>query len=453
MPVNLFEKYDVAGPRYTSYPTVPYWQDTPGEEEWLSSLQREITDNRSKGQGAALYIHLPFCEQLCTFCACNKIITRKHERSLPYIETLHKEWALYKSGLEFDKLLVSEIHLGGGTPTFLTPDELRFLMEKLFLDITLHDDAELSFEADPRVTTQEHIDTLYDLGFRRISIGVQDYDFAVQTAINRLQSAEQIDQVILAARKRGFTGVNFDLVYGLPKQNLDNIEDTLRQVIRQKPDRIAFYSYAHVPWVGLTGQRGFTEADLPNGGQKRELYEKGRQILQEAGYRDVAMDHFALEHDALFRAQENGTLYRNFMGYIPLHVSPMIGLGCSSISDSWNCFIQNEKNIQLYAQKVDEGVLPIARGHRLTEEDLVLRRHILNLMTRFETSWQKGQTRFLDHIPEFLQEIAADDLIVLREGRLTVQDAGKPFIRNICMAFDARLQRARPATQLFSRTV
>jgi oxygen-independent coproporphyrinogen-3 oxidase len=452
-PSDLLKKYDVPGPRYTSYPTVPYWDDTPTEDEWLASLKNEIIHTSTKGNGAALYLHIPFCEALCTFCACNKIITKKHERSKPYIDTLHKEWSLYKQKLDFDKLLVSEIHLGGGTPTFLTADELRYLLETLYRDIQFHDKAELSFEADPRVTGKDQMNALYDLGFRRISLGVQDYDPLVQTAINRVQSAEQISEVVDYARTKGYTGVNFDLVYGLPKQTRQNIEQTLQQVIKQRPDRIAFYSYAHVPWVGMTGQRGFTDADLPSGEEKRALYETGREILQRAGYHDIAMDHFALEHDALFRAQENKTLFRNFMGYIPLHVSPLIGLGCSSISDSWDCFIQNEKALPEWQKKIEQGQLPIARGHKLTAEDLVIRQHILNLMTRFETSWANDNTEHLQQLAQLLQEPINDNLIELDQQSIRVNEAGRPFIRNICTAFDARLQRHKPDTQIFSRTV
>ncbi len=449
---DLLKKYDVQGPRYTSYPTVPCWDTTPTEEQWIALLSEELNKSIGMGHGAALYLHIPFCEALCTFCACNRIVTRKHERSMPYIKALHQEWAIYKSRLKRERIPVSEIHIGGGTPTFMSAEELKLLLEPLLADLDLLPNAELSFEADPRVTNTDHLQALYDLGFRRISLGIQDYDPAVQKAIHREQSVELVRDLTETARSIGYTSVNFDMVYGLPKQKLASVEDTFRHVIAQKPDRIAFYGYAHVPWVENTGQRGFTEADLPSGDEKRALYERGRGLLEQAGYQEIGMDHFALPHDNLFSAAKNKSLFRNFMGYVPGHVSPLISLGCSSISDSWTAFIQNEKNIEMYQDTVAEGRLPISKGHLLTEEDLYIRRHILELMTRFETKWN-AENPFLSDVQARLQEAVNDNLIEIAEGFVRLKESGKPFIRNICMAFDARLQRQKPGSRIYSRTI
>lgn len=448
---DLLKKYDVQGPRYTSYPTVPCWDTTPTEEQWISHLGRELDKNIAAKNGAAIYLHIPFCEALCTFCACNRIVTRKHERSMPYIKALHQEWAIYKNKLGRDRIPVSEIHIGGGTPTFMSPEELKILLEPMIADFDLLPHAELSFEADPRVTSEDHLQAFYDLGFRRLSLGIQDYDLTVQTAIHRIQSVEMVGTLTDKARAIGYTSVNFDMVYGLPKQKLSSVEDTFKHVIDQKPDRIAFYAYAHVPWVGQTGQRGFNENDLPSGDEKRALYERGRQMLEEAGYREIGMDHFALPHDNLFTASRDKKLFRNFMGYVPGHVSPMISLGCSSISDSWTAFIQNEKNIEAYQDIVAEGRLPISKGHILTEEDLSIRKHILDLMTQFETSWTDDT--FLNDISSRLQEAVNDNLIEMKDGFIRLKEGGKPFIRNICMAFDARLQRQKPDSRIYSRTI
>lgn len=449
---DLLKKYDVQGPRYTSYPTVPCWDTTPTEDQWIEHLGNELNKSISIGHGAALYLHIPFCEALCTFCACNRIITRKHERSMPYIKAIHQEWDIYKTRLRRDNLPVSEIHIGGGTPTFMSPEELKLLLQPLLSDIELLPNAELSFEADPRVTSDEHLQAFYDLGFKRLSLGIQDYDPTVQKAIHREQSVEMVAKLMETSRVIGYTSINFDMVYGLPKQKLSSIEDTFKHVIEQKPDRIAFYAYAHVPWIEQTGQRGFTESDLPSGDEKRALYELGRRMLEEAGYQEIGMDHFALPHDNLFAAAKNKNLFRNFMGYVPGHVSPLISLGCSSISDSWTAFIQNEKNIETYQNTVAEGRLPIAKGHILTEEDLYIRKHILEMMTQFETEWDT-ENPFLSDVESRLQEAVNDNLIEIENGLVRLTDGGKPFIRNICMAFDARLQRQKPGSRIYSRTI
>lgn len=452
-PSERLKKYNVPGPRYTSYPTVPYWSDSPTADQWIASIGHALDEARVRGVGAALYLHLPFCQALCTYCGCNKRITRNRAVVSPYLEAMLKEWEMYVSRLGRE-IQVSEIHLGGGTPTFFSPDELERLMTGILARAKLTTDHELSVEADPRVTSREHLERLAKLGFTRLSLGIQDFDLVVQEIVNRVQSPEEVRAVIEPARELGFTSINYDLIYGLPRQTLKSVERTIEIVRQQRPDRIAFYGYAHVPWI-KPSQRRFTEADLPSGDEKRALYERGRAILEDAGYREVGMDHFALESDSLWRASVDGSLHRNFMGYTSRQVSPLIGLGVSSIGDSWDAFAQNEKLVETYEQIIARGELPLIRGHRLDAEDRILRRHILNLMTRFRTDWSAPdqKTPHLESVAERLAELSRDGLVKLHSEGVEVTEDGRPFLRNICMAFDARLVRQAPQTQLFSQTV
>jgi oxygen-independent coproporphyrinogen-3 oxidase len=449
----LLKKYNVPGPRYTSYPTVPYWSQTPSETQWIESIGTALDESERQGIGAALYIHIPFCESLCTYCGCNTRITRNRKVGHPYVETLLKEWDLYLSRLGRG-MSVSEIHLGGGTPTFLEPSELTELMEGVLGKIRVSKDAEFSVEADPRVTRAEHLSALARLGFKRLSLGIQDFDPKVQEIVHRVQSEEQVRKVTELAREFGFTSVNYDLIYGLPLQTRDSVARTIDTVRELRPDRIAFYGYAHVPWI-KPGQRRFTEADLPSGDDKRALYELGRERFEAVGYREVGMDHFALETDSLWTSSRAGSLHRNFMGYTSKQVSPLIGLGVSSIGDSWRVFAQNEKLLETYTARVEKGEIPLLRGHVLDEEDQVLRRHILNLMTRFETEWElsSAYTPHLETVAERIDELCNDGLIELKGRACLVTEKGRPFLRNICMAFDARLVRQAPGTQLFSQTI
>ena len=452
---TLFRKYDVPGPRYTSYPTILHWNDPPTSEEWLKSISDSVTLTERHGMGAAIYVHVPFCRSLCTYCGCNSRITSSTSIGGHYVKTVLREWELYRQRLaNSDPILISELHLGGGTPTFLTADELDQLIIGLLNESKRAADAEFSIESDPRVTTPEHLETLYRLGFRRLSLGIQDFDPVVQHAVNRLQSEELVGTVTEQARKIGFESINYDLIYGLPFQTKRSIELTIEAVLRLRPDRIAFYGYAHVPWV-KAGQRHFTERDLPFGDEKRGLYELGRQSLGRAGYSEIGMDHFALETDSLWEACRRGTLHRNFMGYTSRLVSPLIGLGVSAISDTWDQFAQNEKDIESYEKRVEAGEIPLMRGHKLSQEDLVLRRHILKLMTRFKTTWTASEwyVPFLESVPMRLSELERDGLVRLTQTSCEVTDDGRPFLRNICMAFDAHVAREAPGKNLFSRTI
>ncbi len=449
----LLKKYNVPGPRYTSYPTVPYWAVNPTAEQWLESIASALKEGAKDGIGAALYIHIPFCQSLCTYCGCNTRITRNRAVGQPYVETVIQEWDLYRSQLG-QIILLEELHLGGGTPTFLTPSELETLMSGILKNAKVLPGAEFSVEADPRVTTREHLEVLAKLGFKRLSLGIQDFDPRVQDIVHRVQSVEQVREVTETARQLGFTSINYDLIYGLPLQTRESIQSTIEAVRGLRPDRIAFYSYAHVPWI-KPGQRRFTEADLPSGDEKRELYEMGRRMLEEVGYREIGMDHFALETDSLWKASVEGSLHRNFMGYTSRQVSPLIGLGVSAIGDAWTAFAQNEKVLETYQTRVQKGELPILRGHVLDSEDQIIRRHVLNLMTRMKTCWTDRAlwTPYLDSVAPRLEEFVRDGLIELSSGSCTVHEKGRPFLRNICMAFDARLTKQAPATQLFSKTI
>jgi oxygen-independent coproporphyrinogen III oxidase len=449
---SLFAKYDVAGPRYTSYPTVPYWEGTPSQAQWLEHIARALAAEGAPG--AALYVHIPFCHALCTFCGCNTRITRSHSFVLPYVQALHAEMDLYLRPLGRERLELGELHLGGGTPTFLTSEELDALLAGLLARVRLRPEAICSVEVDPRVTSSEQLHLLARHGFRRISLGVQDFDPRVQDIVNRVQSEALVGEVTQAARASGYDSVNFDLIYGLPLQTLASIDATMDAVCRLRPDRIALYGYAHVPWI-KPGQRRFTESDVPQGEQKRQLYEFGRERLARAGYRELGMDHFALESDSLWQASQAGAMHRNFMGYTNAFTRPLIGLGVSAIGDAGDAFAQNEKDLRNYQQRVQQGELPLHRGHMLDAEDQVLRRHILRLMTRLETRWDAPEdyTAYLATAVKRLSEPAADGLIELDAAGCRVTASGRAFLRNICMAFDARLSRRLPDKLLFSRTV
>ena len=451
---SLVQKYNIPGPRYTSYPTVPYWDNaTFSKEKWLKTFQDSFKESNSS-EGISLYIHLPFCESICTFCACHKHITKRHEVEKKYINTVLKEWDLYVDLLD-ELPVIKEIHLGGGTPTFFSAERLQFLIMGLFKKALRHEDYEFSFEGHPNNTTKKHLQTLYNLGFTRISFGVQDYNLEVQKAINRIQPFENVANVTNWAREIGYTSISHDLIFGLPFQTEKNIIETIVKTKALKPDRISFYSYAHVPWVKGVGQRGFNENDLPKDDKKRELYEVGKELFGVLGYVEIGMDHFALKTDNLYIATEEKTLHRNFMGYTANKTQLMVGLGMSAISDSWYGFAQNVKTVKEYQKLVNNGEIPVFKGHILNEEDLIIRNHILNIMCSFSTSWDEKEHSFneISETINLLKEMELDNLLTIEKGCLIVKKEAKPFVRNICMAFDRRLQQNKPDTALFSMTI
>lgn len=453
MNIELIRKYNVPGPRYTSYPTVPYWdKEGIGNENWEASVRETYTAEKS--YGISLYIHLPYCESLCTFCACHKHITKRHDVEIPYIDTIIKEWQLYKKLLD-EKPLIKEIHLGGGTPTFFSPDQLKRMITAIVADCEIAEDYEFSFEGHPNNTSKDHLQSLYDVGFRRVSFGVQDYDPVVQLAINRVQPYENVKQVHEWSKEIGYTSISHDIVFGLPHQQLKGMLETIELTNELRPDRLAFYSYAHVPWIKGVGSRGFDENDLPSNEEKRELYEEGKKALESKGYFEIGMDHFALKSDNLYTHYKEEKLHRNFMGYTTNNTRLMIGLGMSSISDSWTGFAQNVKTVKEYQSLVNDGIIPIFRGHKLNEEDLLIRKHILEIMCHFNTKWAKNTQNgaYYEEINNRLQPFIDDELLILKENELIVTEKGKPFVRNICMAFDLRLNRHKPTTKLFSQTI
>jgi oxygen-independent coproporphyrinogen-3 oxidase len=454
MSQSLVQKYNVPGPRYTSYPTVPYWEENLfSVEKWKSSFMKSFEESNAT-EGISLYIHLPFCESLCTFCGCNKRITKRHEVEHPYIDAVLKEWNLY-CDLFSEKPIIKEIHLGGGTPTFFSPNNLEQLINGIFKRAEKAPQHEFSFEGHPNNTTRQHLQTLYDLGFRRVSFGVQDYSEKVQEAIHRIQPFHNVAKVTFWAKEIGYTSVGHDLIFGLPFQTLDDVLDTIDKTKSLQPDRLAFYSYAHVPWIKGNGQRGFKDEDLPKSDEKRKLYEEGKIQLAKNNYVEIGMDHFSLKEDSMTKSFEAGKLHRNFMGYTSSKTQLMIGLGVSSISDSWYAFAQNEKSLEDYYARLDKNELPVFRGHILTDEDLIIRKHILNLMCQFSTSWENDAMKFgeINEVLEHLQEMEEDGLLAIVGKSIIVTEKGKPFVRNICMAFDLRLIRKAPQTQLFSMTI
>lgn len=433
---ELIEKYNVAVPRYTSYPTVPNWNaEAFNKDAYVDLVKRDFV--KANREGLALYIHLPYCESLCTYCGCNTRITVNHAVEAPYIDALIAEWSQYLEVFG-DKPKVREIHLGGGTPTFFAPTELKRLIDAILAKSEITDDASFSFEAHPSNTTEEHLSVLASLGFDRLSLGVQDFDPKVQEAINRRQTPEDVERVTAQARKLGYRSVNFDLVYGLPFQTEEGVMNAVDEVIRLRPDRIAFYSYAHVPWK-RPGQRAYDENDLPQGEEKLTLFIKGRERLIEAGYEAIGFDHFALREDSLYKSYESGTMHRNFMGYTDLRTDFLIGLGVSSISDIGSAFAQNAKSVEGYIEQVQKGELPVVKGHLLDETELVIRGHILNLTCKHETSWgtasQTEQSYMINCLRQ-LDEAEEDGLIVRSFDQVKLTELGKLFVRNICAAFD-----------------
>jgi oxygen-independent coproporphyrinogen-3 oxidase len=445
---DLFAKYDVPAPRYTSYPTVPFWTDSPTTGQWIEELDRTFADESASW---SLYFHLPFCESLCTFCACNTVITRDHGREDVYIDLLSKEWGLYLDRVPAlrERPLLG-VHLGGGTPTFFSAENLERILKPILAAARMAGDQfEASVEVHPGHTTREQLITLRQLGFTRISIGVQDFDPEVQRLVNRHQPYEVTRSVSEIARELGYTSVNYDLIYGLPRQNPESFAATVAKTIELRPDRIALYSFALVPWI-KPAQRSYSDEDLPKAGEKRALYEMAREELAGAGYIEIGMDHFALPHDGMAEAQRRGTLHRNFQGYTERRTQVLLGLGVSAISETPTCFHQNEKAFPVYERRVQQGEIPTLRGHLLSEEDRCLREQILTFMTRFEVGLRPEQR---DDARSYLEPLISDGLVEVNGQRLILTARGRPFLRNACMFFDQRLRQQEQRPQVFSQAL
>lgn len=427
--MDLYTKYNLPIPRYTSYPTVPHWSESfLHDYEWKTLVREALMKN--KDNGLSLYIHLPYCEKLCTYCGCNKRITVNHDVEGPYIDLLKKEFLSYVS-LSPSKLKISEIHLGGGTPTFFSSGNLKELIQFIKSHSQIEEGFELAFEGHPNNTTFEHLKVLKEEGSNRVSLGIQDFDIKVQTAINRIQPFDKVKQVTEEIRKLQYSSLNYDLIYGLPFQTLQVLEDTMDKVIALKPDRIAFYSYAHVPWKAKS-QRGYSDSDLPDNKEKRALYELGKEMLTNKDYEEIGMDHFALPGDLLLQKKHEGKLNRNFMGYTTTQNEILIGLGVSSISDLGIAYGQNEKTVESYASRLENEGLAITKGIKLTLKDMEVREVIKELICNGQVSLKT----ISDSQQSQLNEMQLDGLLEFRNGHLRVLEPGKPFIRNICAVFD-----------------
>ena len=435
--LSLLAKYNKEIPRYTSYPTVPFWADHLAYEPYLSALCGQIT-GANKKEGIALYIHLPFCDTLCTYCGCNKIITANHEAVEDvYIDALLKEWSLYNDLLG-SPAIIREMHLGGGTPTYFSGKNLARLLSGILGKTTIHPEFEGSIEGHPNNTMREHLAVLRNFGFKRISYDVQDHNPHVQRLIHRVQPLENVMKVTKWARAFGFSSVNYDLIYGLPGQTIKSITTTIKETIALQPDRIAFYSYAHVPWKAK-GQRLFNESDLPSAGEKLLFYQLARKLFLSAGYRDIGMDHFALPQDNLYKAFVNRGLHRNFMGYTVAHSKCMIGLGVSSISDIQVAYAQNTKSLAGYYNSLKQGVLPIQKGIFLDALDQAFRTYILDIACNRKT---RLTTAHFDLLPEStlldIQQMVSDGLIEQNGPEIKVLKKGLSFLRNSCHLFDLK---------------
>lgn len=445
---DLFAKYDVPAPRYTSYPTVPFWTDSPTTDRWLTELNKSFEDEAATW---SLYFHLPFCETLCTFCACNTVITRDHGREEGYVDLLTREWKLYLERVPalVDRSLLG-VHLGGGTPTFFSTENLERILKPILAQAHIDQDRfEASVEVHPGHTTREQLAMLRGLGFTRVSIGVQDFDAEVQRLVNRHQPYEVTSSVTGVARELGYTSVNYDLIYGLPRQNSDGFRETVEKTIELRPDRIALYSFARVPWI-KPAQRSYKNEDLPVAGEKRALYELAREMLARAGYVEIGMDHFALPSDGMAEALRKQTLHRNFQGYTETRTTVLLGLGVSAISETPTCFHQNEKAFPVYERRVGQGEIPTFRGHLLSVQDRQLREQVLQFMTRFKVDLGPEQS---DDAKTFLRPMIDDGLVRVTDKTLELTEKGTPFLRNACMFFDQRLRSQEQRPQVFSQAL
>jgi oxygen-independent coproporphyrinogen-3 oxidase len=445
---DLFAKYDVPAPRYTSYPTVPFWTDSPTTDRWVEELNKAFVDDASTW---SLYFHLPFCESLCTFCACNTVITRDHGREEGYVDLLATEWGRYLDRVPaLAQRPLLGVHLGGGTPTFFAEDNLERILKPILSKARIDPSRfEASVEVHPGHTTREQLVLLHGLGFTRISIGVQDFDPEVQRLVNRRQPYQVTKSVTDTARALGYTSVNYDLIYGLPRQNPERFRATIEKTVELRPDRIALYSFALVPWI-KPAHRSYKDEDLPVAGEKRALYELAREMLAQAGYIEIGMDHFALPGDGMAEAQRQHTLHRNFQGYTESRTTVLLGLGVSAISEAPTCFHQNEKVFLEYERRVRQAEIPTVRGHLLTEEDQRLREQILEFMTRFKVGLRPGQQ---EDAKGFLQSMIEDGLVTVSDDSMQLTAKGTPFLRNACMFFDQRLRSQEQKPQVFSQAL
>lgn len=445
---SLIRQYDVSGPRYTSYPTADRFVEAFTSQDYIQALEQRRSGASALVLPLSLYVHIPFCESLCYYCACNKIITKHHDRAAAYLRYLSREVDLHTRHMGVGQV-VSQLHLGGGSPTFLSDAELRELMGMLRRSFNLIPGGEYSIEIDPRTIDASRLDVLAELGFTRLSFGVQDFDPAVQKAVHRIQPAEQVFALVEAARQRGFESINADLIYGLPEQTPESFDRTLAQINELKPDRIALYAYAHLP-ERFKPQRRISSVEIPNAAAKVAMLARSMASLMAAGYVYIGMDHFALPNDSLAVAKRQGRLHRNFQGYSTQPDCDMIGLGVSSIGRVGATYSQNAKTLEEYYDHLDQGQFPVVRGLALSRDDLVRRAVIMALMCQGQLSFESISLAYLiDFKSYFAKEmdiLAAQvdqGLIELDAGGIQVTAKGWFFVRAVAMVFDRYLQTDR----------
>ncbi len=459
---EILPRYAIEGPRYTSYPTAPVWTDAFGVEQYQKALANDAAAAVSapgEGDGLSLYVHVPFCSSLCHFCACNRVITAKAELPLKYLDTIEREVAAVREAS--GPRTASQQHWGGGTPTHLTPDQVKRLFHTVTDAFPMREGAEISIEVDPRVTTDEHVAALRECGFNRISLGVQDIEPKVQEAIHRIQPIEQTRHLVEISRASGFEGVNFDLIYGLPYQTEESFSRTLDRVLEIEPDRLALYSYAHVTWIAKQ-QRGFEKKDLPSASTKLRIMLMAIGRFLEAGYRFIGLDHFAKPEDELSRALEDRTLRRNFMGHTTQAGVDLIGFGPSAISELRASYAQSQRELGDWEDAVRERGLATMRGHHLTRDDIERRWVIGRLMCHgvvraeeFDEAFgQRFATRFASELQK-LDPFVADELIERApDGSIVVLPLGRLLVRVVAMTFDAYLaEQQKGEKPMFSKTV
>ncbi len=466
--IDTVRRFDRPGPRYTSYPTAVEFTEEIGEAEYHEKLARS---NAEGDAPLSLYAHLPFCEHRCLFCGCHVVITPHMPVAEKYLSYLKKEIDLLAARLPDRRTLV-QMHWGGGTPTYYAPAQLRELFEHVRNYFDFADGAEIALEVDPRVTTRDHLETLSDLGFNRLSMGVQDLTQEVQVAIDRNQSYDQTADLIRTARELGFTeGINVDLIYGLPKQRPETFATNLDKIIELRPDRVAAYSFAYVPWI-RGHQKKLNQDELPTPEVKLELYMMAMDRFLAAGYEPIGMDHFALPDDELSVAAREGRLYRNFMGYTVMPASDMVGIGISGIGEVQHAFFANEKKLSRYYDEIDAGRLPVQRGYLLNQDDVIRQYVIQQIMCNFQISKSDVRERFDVEFDDYFAD-SLDRLSAVREAGFVVEDndvlrvtpQGRLFVRNVCMEFDRYMaDKQQPAdadaedgekkgSPVFSRTV
>jgi oxygen-independent coproporphyrinogen-3 oxidase len=454
---ELLTRFDVPGPRYTSYPTADRFVEAFSQVDLHQALELRSHGLGQKTRPLSIYVHIPFCESLCYYCACNKIITKHHEKAEPYLRYLAKEVAMYTATMGVGQA-VSQLHLGGGTPTFLSDDELRELMSVLKRSFSFAAGGEYSVEVDPRTVNDQRLALLYELGFNRLSFGVQDFDPEVQKAVHRIQPAEQVFALVAAARKIGFESINVDLIYGLPKQTPESFDRTLKQINELRPDRIALYAYAHLP-ERFKPQRRILAAELPVASSKIAMLSRSMDALMNASYVYVGMDHFALPDDALAVAKRQGRLHRNFQGYSTQPDCDLIGLGISAIGRMGGTYSQNAKTMDEYVDMLDNGQLPIVKGLALSRDDLIRRAWIMAIMCQghvqydaFNEAWLIDCQKYFANELSQLESLQAQGLVELKAGGLQVTPMGWFFVRGVAMVFDKYLQADRNRTR-FSKII